>query len=93
MSEKTGKMAPRTTEVLMVSPESVRQIEQLAMLGWRAKRIARQLGMRRETVSRPGVSTRCQRLPQVSRPGVSDFPGRAAVRGIDGQHPLDRTEN
>ena len=55
MSPETEKMAPPNAEVLMLAPEIVRQIEQLAALGWRAKRISRQLGMRRR--DRPAVST------------------------------------
>jgi transposase len=66
MSQESEKMAPPKTEVQMLAPEIVRQIEQLAALGWRAKRIARELGMRRETVRRYlrlGETAKEQRRP------------------------------
>ena len=66
MSSKTQRMAPPTTEVLMLAPEIVRQIEQLALLGWRAKRIAGQLGVARGTVRRylrGGAGAQVQRRP------------------------------
>lgn len=67
MSQETEKMAPPTAEVQMLAPEIVRQIEQLAALGWRAKRISRQLGMRRETIRRYlrlGEAAKVQRRPR-----------------------------
>jgi transposase len=78
-------MAPPNVEVLMLAPETVRQIEQLAMLGWRAKRISRQLGMRRETVRRylrAGEAAKVQRRP---RAWTLDEGERAlAVQLLDG---------
>src|SRR5689334_13368340 len=67
MSGETDKMAPPNAEVLMLAAETVRQIEQLATLGWRAKRISRELGMRRETVRRylrEGEAAKVQRRPR-----------------------------
>lgn len=66
MTTETEKMAPPTPEVQMLAPEIVRQIEQLAMLGWRAKRISKQLGMARGTVRRylrGGEQAKVQRRP------------------------------
>ena len=85
MSEETDKMAPPTTEVLMLAAESVRQIEQLAMLGWQAKRIARQLGMRRETVRRylrGGEAAKVQLRPRAWR--LDESQRALAVRLLDG---------
>jgi transposase len=85
MSEETDKMAPPTTEVLMLAAESVRQIEQLAMLGWRAKRIARQLGMRRETVRRylrGGEAAKVQLRPRAWR--LDESQRALAVQLLDG---------
>jgi len=44
--------APLLVEVPMVAAEVVRQMAQLAQLGWGAKRIARELGVARNTVRR-----------------------------------------
>ena len=66
MSAQTEMMAPPKAEVQMLAPEIVWQIEQLAKLGWRAKRISRHLEMRRETVRRylrGGDAAKVQRRP------------------------------
>ena len=54
MEEAQGKMtAPQFSEVVeMVEPEVVRQLRGLAELGWGPKRIARELGLARNTVRR-----------------------------------------
>jgi transposase len=52
MSLQQDKMAPRRTEVPMLVPDVVRQIEQLKRLGWGAKAIARELGIDRKTARR-----------------------------------------
>ena len=44
--------APLLVEVPMVAAEVVRQMGRLAELGWGAKRIARELGVARNTVKR-----------------------------------------
>src|SRR5260370_10150325 len=44
--------APLAVEVPMVAAEVVKQMGQLAELGWGAKRIARELGVARNTVRR-----------------------------------------
>jgi transposase len=66
MSAETEMMAPPNAEVQMLAPEIVWQIEHLAKLGWRAKRISRHLDMRRETVRRylrGGEAAKVQRRP------------------------------
>jgi transposase len=45
-------MAPQGAEVLMLAPEIVRQIQDLAGMGWGAKRIAKETGVARRTVRR-----------------------------------------
>ena len=52
MQAETTKMAPRDAEVLMLAAKIVKQIEQLAQLGWGAKRISRELGVARGTMRR-----------------------------------------
>ncbi len=77
-------MAPprRAEEVEMVEPEVVRQIRELAALGWGAKRIAAELGVARNTVRRylrGGAAAEVQ-----ERPGgrVLDEDGRAEARQL-----------
>lgn len=51
--ETRGKtMAPSLAEVWMVEPEIVRQVRALSEQGWGSKRIARELGIARNTVRR-----------------------------------------
>ena len=45
-------VAPPRTEVQMIEPDSVRQMRQFHEQGWGAKRIARELGVARNTVRR-----------------------------------------
>ena len=52
MDREVRSGAPLTVEVPMVAAEVVRQMGQLAELGWGAKRIARELGVARNTVRR-----------------------------------------
>jgi len=67
MKAETTRMASPGAEVLMLAPEIVRQIHQLAEVGWRSKRIARQLGVARGTVRRylgGGERAQVQRRPR-----------------------------
>jgi transposase len=53
METREMVVAPRTAEVQqMIEPEVVRQVRVLAARGWGAKRIARELGVARNTVRR-----------------------------------------
>jgi len=52
MDRQVKSGAPLLVEVPMVAAEAVRQMAQLAQLGWGAKRIARELGVARNTVRR-----------------------------------------
>jgi transposase len=52
MDRRVKSGAPLLVEVPMVAAEAVRQMAQLAQLGWGAKRIARELGVARNTVRR-----------------------------------------
>lgn len=52
MGSEAATVAPQTLEVPMVEAEAVRQMRDLASKGWGAKRIARELGLARNTVRR-----------------------------------------
>src|SRR3954465_9056869 len=52
MDRQDKRAAPLRVEVPMVPAEAVRHMGQLAELGWGAKRIARELGLARNTVRR-----------------------------------------
>ena len=52
MGSEVAAVAPQTLEVPMVEAEAVRQMRDLASKGWGAKRIARELGLARNTVRR-----------------------------------------
>ena len=52
MGSEMASVAPPTMEVPMVEAEAVRQMRDLAANGWGAKRIARELGVARNTVRR-----------------------------------------
>jgi transposase len=60
-------VAPRLAEVPMIEPDSVRQLRQFAERGWGTKRIARELGLARNTVKRylrGGASAEKQERPK-----------------------------
>jgi len=68
-AEKSA-VAPRVAEVPMIEPDSVRQLRELAKRGWGAKRIARELGLARNTVRRyvrGGPAADKQERPQARR--------------------------
>jgi transposase len=72
-------MALAPLEVPMVEAEAVRQMRDLASRGWGAKRIARELGLARNTVRRylrGGAEAEVQRHPSQER---LDEAGRAAA--------------
>lgn len=69
VSEATA-VAPQTLEVPMVEAEAVRQMRDLRSKGWGAKRIARELGLARNTVRRylrGGEAAEVQRHPSQQR--------------------------
>ena len=51
MGSEVAAVAPPMAEVPMVEAEAVREMRELAGRGWGAKRIARELGLARNTVS------------------------------------------
>jgi transposase len=85
MGSEVATVAPQTVEVPMVEAEAVRQMRDLASKGWGAKRIARELGVARNTVRRylrggSGAEVQCH--PTQRR---LDVAGRAeAVALFDG---------
>src|SRR5690349_22917624 len=63
--DKVGMALP-SAEVPMIEPDSVRQLRQLHGRGWGSKRIARELGLARNTVRRylrGGVAAETQTRP------------------------------
>jgi transposase len=79
-------MAPPFAEARMIEPEAVRQLRQLQAQGWGAKRIARELGIARNTVKRylrGGAAVEQQRRPAAR---VLDEEGRKlATTLFDGE--------
>lgn len=66
MGTREGAVAPSVAEVSMVEPELIRQLRTLHEQGWGARRIARELGMARNTVKRylkGGVGAETQQRP------------------------------
>src|SRR6476469_1760625 len=79
-------MAPPSAEARMIEAEAVRQLRQLQARGWGAKRIARELGVARNTVRRylrGGAGTEKQQRPAAR---ALDETGRAlALTLFDGE--------
>lgn len=69
MGTRFEAVAPPTMEVPMVEAEAVRQMRELAARGWGAKKIARELGLARNTVRRylRGAAAGVQRHPAQHR--------------------------
>ena len=69
MVSEAAAVAPQTMEVPMVEAGAVRQMRDLASKGWGAKRIARELGLARNTVRRylRGAAAEVQRHPSQQR--------------------------
>src|SRR5690348_12290125 len=73
------------SEVPMIEPDSVRQLRQLAERGWGAKRIARELGLARNTVRRylrGGEDAERQQRPGARR--LDEAGHRALLELFDG---------
>ncbi|ACG72558.1 Integrase catalytic region [Anaeromyxobacter sp. K] len=85
MGSEMAFMAPPTTEVPMVEAEAVRQMRDLAAKGWGAKRIARELGVARNTVRRylRGAVAELQRHPSQQR--LDEVRRAEAVALFDGE--------
>jgi predicted transcriptional regulator len=85
MAEAMVREADRGLAELMIDPEVVRQVRALASYGWGAKRIARELGLARNTVR---SYLRAERAPKGERPFVgrklAGEARREAVRLFDG---------
>src|SRR5262245_2381930 len=85
MSENEAVMAPSTPEVSMVEPELIRRMRALAEHGWGHKRIARELGVSRNTVRRylrAGAAAEVQTRPARRRLAVEQV--AQAVELFDG---------
>jgi transposase len=92
MGSEVAAVAPQSVEVLMVEAEAVRQMRDLASKGWGAKRIARELGVARNTVRRylrggSGAEVQChptqRRLDVVGRAeAVALFDGLAEGNAV-----------
>src|SRR5574340_1575668 len=70
MVSEAAAVAPQALEVPMVEAEAVREMRELAAKGWGAKRIARELGLARNTVRRylrGGAAAEVQRHPSQQR--------------------------
>ncbi len=70
MVSEVAAVAPQTVEVPMVEAEAVREMRDLASRGWGAKRIARELGLARNTVRRylrGGSAAELQQHPSQQR--------------------------
>lgn len=74
MVSEVAAVAPQTLEVPMVEAEAVRAMRDLASRGWGAKRIARELGLARNTVRRylrGGAAAEVQLHPTQQRLGAA----------------------
>jgi transposase len=70
MGSEVAAVAPPMAEVPMVEAEAVREMRELAERGWGAKRIARELGLARNTVRRylrGGAAAEAQERPSARR--------------------------
>lgn len=92
MGREVVDVAPPMAEVPMVEAEAVREMRELAAKGWGAKRIARELGVARNTVRRylrGGPSAEVQERPMARRldgvaraEAVSLFEGAADYNAV-----------
>src|SRR5882724_11491268 len=77
--------APLLVEVPMVAAEVVRQMAQLAQLGWGAKRIARELGVARNTVRRYLRGARAEVQEHFAARRLDEAARAEALRLYDGE--------
>ena len=77
--------APLLVEVPMVAAEVVRQMAQLAQLGWGAKRIARELGVARNTVRRYLRGARAEVQEHLAARRLDEAARAEALRLYDGE--------
>jgi transposase len=92
MGRQVVDVAPPMAEVPMVEAEAVREMRELAAKGWGAKRIARELGLARNTVRRylrGGAGAEVQERPRARRldgaaraEAVSLFEGAADYNAV-----------
>lgn len=85
MSENEAVMAPSEAEVSMVEPELIRRMRALAEHGWGCRRIARELGVSRNTVRRylrEGAAAEVQTRPARRRLAIEQL--AQAVELFDG---------
>lgn len=86
MAKADEMVAPPSSEVSMVEAEAVRQMRQLTRRGWGVKRVARELGLARNTVRRylrEGEAAEHQRRP--SRRVLSDEQRVVAEQLFEGE--------
>jgi predicted transcriptional regulator len=79
-------MAPPSAEAQMIEPQVVRQLRQLQARGWGTKRIARELGLARNTIRRylrDDVAPVRQQRPAAR--ALDDDTRRLAVALFDGE--------
>jgi transposase len=84
MDRQVRSGAPLPVEVPMVAAEVVRQMGQLAKLGWGAKRISRELGVARNTVRRYLRGARAEVQEHRAARRLDDAARAEAVRLYDG---------
>jgi IS30 family transposase len=80
MGDMVTAVAPPSAEVPMVEAEAVREMRELAERGWGAKRIARELGLARNTVRR--YLRRGPEAEVQERPAARRLDGGARVEAV-----------
>jgi transposase len=85
MEPERGEVAPPPKEVLMVEPETIRLMRDYFRRGWGAKRIARKLGISRNTVRRYlRLGDAAERQEHPSQRRLSDEQRQRASELLDG---------
>ena len=85
MDRQVRSGAPLPVEVPMVAAEVVRQMSQLAELGWGAKSIARELGVSRNTVRRYLRGARAEVQERLAARCLDEAARAEALRLFDGE--------